>query len=104
MIVSELVSNAVQHARRPCIRVAIDHPGAARVRIGVIDFSKVPPSLQEPGADEESGRGLALVAQLAEDWGTDVLPCGKRVWALLCARDDGEHRRAREAAPVRILA
>ncbi|MFD5033404.1 ATP-binding protein [Streptomyces sp. NPDC058405] len=88
LIVSELVSNAVQHARRESIRVVIDHPGTARVRIGVVDFSKASPLPGEPGADEERGRGLAIVAELAEDWGTDALPWGKQVWALLRRRDD----------------
>lgn len=36
-----------------------------------------------PSAEDESGRGLALVASLAEDWGSESLPWGKRVWAEL---------------------
>ncbi|WP_327678092.1 ATP-binding protein [Streptomyces sp. NBC_00467] len=83
LIVSELVSNAVQHARRESIRVVIDRPGAACVRIGVVDFSKLPPAPKEPDDEDEGGRGLALVAELAEDWGTDPLPWGKQVWAEL---------------------
>ncbi|MFF0061154.1 ATP-binding protein [Streptomyces sp. NPDC005279] len=83
LIVSELVSNAVQHARRGSIRVIIDRPGAARVCIGVVDFSKAPPARREPDAGDENGRGLALVGTLARDWGTEPLPWGKRVWAEL---------------------
>lgn len=89
LIVSELVSNAVQHARRESIRVVIDRPGAGRVRIGVVDFSRVPPMRRESGADGEHGRGLFLVAALAEDWGTDPLPWGKRVWAELHGKAHG---------------
>jgi hypothetical protein len=34
--------------------------------------------------DDESGRGLELVAALCADWGWEPLPDGrKRVWALL---------------------
>lgn len=41
LIVCELVANAVQHARRESIPVTVDRPGAGRVRIGVVDFSKL---------------------------------------------------------------
>ncbi len=76
LIISELVSNAVQHARRESIQVVIDRPGSARVRLGVVDFSKVPPVRREPDPERESGRGLALVGELAETWGTEPLPWG----------------------------
>ncbi len=83
LIVSELVSNAVQHARRDSIRVVIDRPGPGRVRVGVVDFSTTRPVRKTPGPEDEGGRGLALVNELAESWGADPLPWGKRVWAEL---------------------
>ncbi|MFF7227813.1 ATP-binding protein [Streptomyces sioyaensis] len=83
LIISELVSNAVQHARRESIRVVIDRPGAARVRVGVVDFSKAQPVRKTPGPEDKGGRGLTLVGELAADWGTDPLPWGKQVWAEL---------------------
>lgn len=52
-------------------------PETACVRVGVVDFSRVPPVRREPDPERESGRGVALVEQLAEDWGTDPLPWGK---------------------------
>lgn len=89
LIVSELVSNAVQHARRESIRISVDRPGAAQVRIGVVDFSKVPPVRKESCEGDENGRGLALIGELAKDWGTDPLPWGKRVWAELQGKERG---------------
>ncbi len=89
VIVSELVSNAVQHARRESIRVIVDRPGTARVCIGVVDFSKVPPAPKEPDDEDEGGRGLALVDELADHWGTEPLPWGKRVWAELHGKERG---------------
>ncbi|UUN31561.1 ATP-binding protein [Streptomyces sp. FIT100] len=83
LIVSELVSNAVRHARRESIRLTIDRPGAVQVCIGVVDFSKVPPAPRTSGDEDEGGRGLALVNELADRWGTELLPWGKRVWAEL---------------------
>jgi anti-sigma regulatory factor (Ser/Thr protein kinase) len=83
LIVSELVSNAVQHARSRFIRVTVTRPEAMRVRIGVVDKSKRLPEFREPHVGDDGGRGLALVGALAKDWGTDQLPWGKRVWAEL---------------------
>jgi anti-sigma regulatory factor (Ser/Thr protein kinase) len=83
LIVSELVSNAVQHARSRSLRVTVTRPEAVRVRIGVVDKSRRLPELREPHEGDERGRGLALVGALAKDWGTDQLPWGKRVWAEL---------------------
>ncbi|MFF8963522.1 ATP-binding protein [Streptomyces globisporus] len=81
LIVSELVANAVQHARRESVRVIVECPAASCVRIGVVDFSRVPPSRRGPDDESEHGRGLPLVAAVAKNWGTDPLPWGKRVWA-----------------------
>lgn len=81
LIVAELVSNAVQHARRDSIRVVVERPDTRCVRIGVVDFSKDPPVRKAPGPEDEGGRGLALVAALAERWGAEPLPWGKQVWA-----------------------
>ncbi|MGX1854821.1 ATP-binding protein [Streptomyces sp. NPDC055299] len=87
LVVSELVTNAVQHARSEVIRLVISRPGPATVRIGVVDKSKAPPQRHRPGSEDDSGRGLVLVAALADDWGTDPLPWGKRVWSELRRKD-----------------
>ncbi|RZU45587.1 anti-sigma regulatory factor (Ser/Thr protein kinase) [Streptomyces sp. BK022] len=86
LIVSELVANAVQHARRESIRVVIDRPDAAWVRVGVADLSRARPVRQEADDNNEGGRGLRLVAALAADWGTDERRWGKIVWADLKGR------------------
>ncbi|MCP9990034.1 ATP-binding protein [Streptomyces albogriseolus] len=83
LVVSELVANAVQHARRDTIRVVVERPGAARIRVCVVDFSQAPPVRRASGPGDESGRGLALVSGLADEWGSEPLPWGKRVWAEL---------------------
>lgn len=85
-VVSELVANAVRHARRGSIRVTVERLGEDRVRLGVVDFSHERPVRGTAGTEDESGRGLALVEGLAADWGTEPLPWGKRVWAELKGR------------------
>ncbi|MEF9907927.1 ATP-binding protein [Streptomyces sp. P9-A2] len=88
LIVSELVSNAVRHARMGSIRLTVDRPGVARVCIGVVDFSKVLPVPKEPNDEDDGGRGLVLVNEPAVHWGTELLPRGKRVWAELRGGED----------------
>ncbi|WP_329457707.1 ATP-binding protein [Streptomyces sp. NBC_01497] len=83
-IVSELVANAAQHTRSRLIEVSITHPAPAYVRIAVADRDRGGLPLKcATGEGDESGRGLALVDALAERWGTDILPRGKRVWGEL---------------------
>ncbi|MFI8850377.1 ATP-binding protein [Streptomyces sp. NPDC053499] len=86
LAVSELVSNAVQHACRESIRVVVERTAARAVRVAVADFSRAKPAVREAGDGDEDGRGLFLVAALAADWGTDERRWGKVVWADLEAR------------------
>ncbi|MFJ6666120.1 ATP-binding protein [Streptomyces sp. NPDC091383] len=86
LIVSELVANAVRHARRESIRVMVERIAPDTVRVAVADFSHALPELCTPKDDDEGGRGLALVAELAADWGTHERRWGKVVWAELEGR------------------
>ncbi|MER8031275.1 ATP-binding protein [Streptomyces bauhiniae] len=83
LVTSELVANAVQHARRRSIRVVVERVAPRTVRVAVADFS---PSLPEPCTPNdygEDGRGLVVVMALATNWGTDDRRWGKVVWAEL---------------------
>ncbi|MFH8386897.1 ATP-binding protein [Kitasatospora sp. NPDC018058] len=92
LVLSELVSNAVQHARVPgrliFVRFEME-PGL--LRIEVHDASQRIPTMRTTGDEDESGRGLRLVDQLAKEWG--VRPreggVGKSVWALVAPADGG---------------
>ena len=87
LLLSELVANSVVHARTPpgrLIRVRLEFaPG--RLRIEVHDASGVRPVVRPAGGDEECGRGLLLVRELAAEWG--VCPraggVGKITWCTL---------------------
>ncbi|WP_157854348.1 ATP-binding protein [Streptomyces griseofuscus] len=80
LVVSELATNAVLHARREAFRVTL-RPLGDRVRVEVCDFSRDMPVLVSADADDVHGRGLALVEAFSWSWGADRLPWGKRVWA-----------------------
>ncbi|MDT0449303.1 SpoIIE family protein phosphatase [Streptomyces hesseae] len=80
LILSELITNAIRHASGP-IRVRLLRE---RVLIcEVSDTSSTAPHLRYAAAEDEGGRGLFLVAQLAERWGTRYTPEGKVIWAEL---------------------
>lgn len=79
LLVSELVTNGLLHARTPItVRVAEDGPGA--VRLAVSDES--PQELQQRHFSDESGtgRGLRLLDALALEWGVTAQRSGKTVW------------------------
>jgi anti-sigma regulatory factor (Ser/Thr protein kinase) len=83
LVVTELVANAAQHTKSRLIRITISRPASGTVRIDVVDRSRTLPELRAPNPDHERGRGLTLVDSLTEQWGTERLPRGKRVWGVL---------------------
>nr|WP_053913748.1 ATP-binding protein [Streptomyces sp. TP-A0875] len=84
VIITELVSNAVDHGRHTSIRVLLSRPAEGRVRLGVVDRSKDLPVLRtDSHGDQLRGRGLVLVDALAERWGTELHRWGKQVWGEL---------------------
>ncbi|WP_079171408.1 MULTISPECIES: ATP-binding protein [unclassified Streptomyces] len=104
LIAAELSANAVRHGRVPGrdfhVRLTL---AEATFRIEVTDTrtEKQPPCAPPvPDATSESGRGLLLVAALADDWGVSprLAAPGKTVWAELHAQAKG-HPRTHRVAP-----
>lgn len=83
LVASELATNAVVHARCAFYRVTLSRPQPDQVRVAVVDHSRSLPRVADPGDEDDHGRGLALIAAVADKWGTDRLNWGKRVWADL---------------------
>jgi len=92
LLVSELVTNAVRHARtgRLAIALRLEAPGAW-LRIEVHDADPHEPRPRTPGALDESGFGLLLIEALAGKWGVRQTAAGKAVWAELDARQVAKH-------------
>lgn len=78
LVLSELVANAIRHATGP-IRVRLLR--ARSLICEVYDASGTSPHLRYAATTDEGGRGLFLVAQLTDRWGTRYLPDGKVIWA-----------------------
>ncbi|MET8247211.1 ATP-binding protein [Streptomyces sp. NPDC005202] len=84
LLISELMTNAYRHAKvspgreiRACCVLEAD-----RLRISVTDANDTLPMPRQASPDDESGRGLTLVAALAREWGAEPRPAGigKPVW------------------------
>ncbi len=88
LLLGELVANAVRHSDAPLdrlveVRFAVV---ADRLRLEVHDTSSGQPALRpSPAPEEECGRGLLLVDELAERWGCCPRAggIGKFVWVLI---------------------
>jgi anti-sigma regulatory factor (Ser/Thr protein kinase) len=84
LLVSELVTNAVTHAKTPCRVAAALKPRGLRVEVS--DGSGHEPLLVPESTDVESGRGLLIVNELSAAWGWEFTAVGKVVWFELPMR------------------
>ncbi len=79
LVVSELVTNAVVHARPP-VEIRARVTGSA-LRVEVTDQSSSPPRTVRRRTDDTGGLGLSLVDAVADRWGYRLGPKrGKTVW------------------------
>ncbi len=98
LLVTELATNAVQHAATPyTVELECDPPV---VRIAVTDRGEGALNRIRPPLDLEHGRGLFLVDMLAGRWGVRGEEQGKTVWVELPAQPAEELARARKTASI----
>ncbi|MEU9431448.1 SpoIIE family protein phosphatase [Streptomyces sp. NPDC048252] len=86
LVVSELVTNAIRYGAHP-IRLRLIHDAATLI-YEVSDTSHTAPHLRRAKTWDEGGRGLLLVAQLTQRWGSRHTPEGKTIWAELSLLDE----------------
>lgn len=78
LILSELLTNAIRYGTQP-IRVRLLYDQGLTCEVA--DGSSTSPHLRYAATTDEGGRGLFLVAQLSERWGTRYTSDGKIIWA-----------------------
>lgn len=81
LLVSELVTNAIRYANSPSHLTL--RRGRSALYVEIADGDSRVPRLLHPTADDEGGRGLQLVAELATHWGARPTRTGKTVWFQL---------------------
>ncbi|MBO8192941.1 ATP-binding protein [Streptomyces oryzae] len=106
LLISELVTNAVVHTGCPAVLCMLlprrcgggpAHSAAGSVRVEVADASSRAPRRRQAEGEDTGGRGLELVSGLADRWGWEHEPGGKRVW---CELDTPPLEPAGEPGPV----
>ncbi|GAA1424943.1 ATP-binding protein [Streptomyces thermospinosisporus] len=111
VVVAELAANAVLHAHVPgrCFRLTLVHePAAGLLRVEVSDargdlHPRLPAGPADADALRSGGRGLALVAALADHWDcVPFPPVGKTVRAVLSTRGDAIAISPRASGAVRM--
>ena len=89
LLISELATNAVLHARTDfVVSVRIED---RRVRVEVQDANERPPVIGHTPPEATSGRGLHLVQSLSSSWGVEGRPEGKIVWFEVPTDDFARH-------------
>lgn len=87
LVLSELITNAIRYGSAP-VTMQLLHDRTLTCEVA--DGSSTSPHLRYAATMDEGGRGLFLVAQMAERWGTRYTPEGKVIWAeLALPRSDG---------------
>ncbi|GGX08198.1 hypothetical protein GCM10010353_24810 [Streptomyces chryseus] len=87
LVVSELVTNAVRYAAGPLhLRLIRDRT----LLCEVADTGHTSPHLRHSRDDDEGGRGLFIVAQLVQRWGTRYTRSGKTIWTEQSFPADGD--------------
>ncbi|WP_328324045.1 MULTISPECIES: SpoIIE family protein phosphatase [unclassified Streptomyces] len=84
LILSELITNAIRYGTPPVrVRLLRDRTLVCEVS----DGSSTSPHLRQAKTTDEGGRGLFLVARLAQHWGTRYIPTGKVIWTEQALED-----------------
>jgi two-component sensor histidine kinase len=81
LVATELVTNAVLHARSPIdLTLEVDDD---QLLVKVFDCDEATPQERPPDVERQNGRGIALVSTVSASWGTVLHDGGKTVWAVV---------------------
>jgi anti-sigma regulatory factor (Ser/Thr protein kinase) len=86
LLVTEIVSNAVEHARGEATLLLELTLSDRWLRVALTDGSAVRPIVHQLSSERRKGWGMFIVEQLATRWGVEDHHGGKRVWFELMPR------------------
>ena len=75
LVASELATNVVRHAKTD---YSVEIDAGTPISLKVSDGSSIVPAVKDLTADQ---RGLRILEALTDDWGIEVKPTGKTIWA-----------------------
>ncbi|MGK5631007.1 SpoIIE family protein phosphatase [Streptomyces sp. URMC 123] len=78
LVVSELVTNAIRYASGGPVQLRLIRDRTLLCEVS--DTGHTSPHLRHAESDDEGGRGLFIVAQVVQRWGTRYTPTGKTIW------------------------
>ncbi len=90
LVISEMVTNALRHGRSP-VSLRLRRSPVALV-VEVWDAAAFLPRRLRPSPDDEGGRGVQLVALLADRWGARPTSTGKATWCMFRLDGDAAQR------------
>ncbi|WP_323184729.1 MULTISPECIES: SpoIIE family protein phosphatase [Streptomyces] len=79
LVVSELVTNAIRYAGAGLIQLRLIRDKTLICEVS--DSGHTSPHMRHAAGDDEGGRGLFIVAQITQQWGTRYTATGKIIWA-----------------------
>jgi anti-sigma regulatory factor (Ser/Thr protein kinase) len=83
MVASELVSNAITHAKAQAVNLEVMRmDDSSAIVVVVMDPCPLPPVLRDLSEDAEHGRGLRVVEACSARWGWTPQDTGKAVFAI----------------------
>ncbi|MER5183017.1 SpoIIE family protein phosphatase [Streptomyces sp. NPDC002896] len=97
LVVSELVTNAIRYGGSP-IQLRLIHDRVLTCEVS--DGSSTAPHMRRARVFDEGGRGLMLVAQLTQRWGTRQTTAGKTIWCEQSLPSANGHGVSALGAPV----
>ena len=87
LCVTELLSNVIAHVGAGTPTTLAVSMNGSHLRIEIQDpDTRALPTLLQPGADSEGGRGMALVDAMAVRWGVELQADRKITWCELAAK------------------
>ncbi|MEU8873671.1 ATP-binding protein [Streptomyces javensis] len=100
LITTELASNVIKHVGQGAAATLVLDASADQLRVELHDSSQKELHILHPTSEEESGRGLQLLASLSASWGTIHTAVGKAIWCELPVTLDESGHRIRRATTV----